>query len=189
MSKAKIPVSINGLEFDALITEDKTLEATVPEYTVEDGRAVSDDIILSPLRLSMLLFVTNTPVTWLHRHGASNSRVTSVVKELEQLYYSATPVTIVTSDAVYRDMAIESITISKSVEVGYSREIPISFKKINIAIAKTTTIPDSYGKSGLTEESAGLANVSSKKSGKDAEKGETKSSILYNASKALGILK
>ena len=70
MAKATQPVSINGLEFDALISESRTLEATVPEYSVETGFSVSDSIILSPEKMEMTLFVTNTPVTWYRRHGA-----------------------------------------------------------------------------------------------------------------------
>ena len=143
MGKATQPVSINGLEFDALIDENRTLEATVPEYSVESGFPVSDSVILSPEKLSMTLFVTNTPVTWYRRHGSSPTRVDSVVKQLEELYFAKEPVTIVTSDATYTSMAIESITISKSLETGYARQIPISFKKIRVTTAKTTTIPDS----------------------------------------------
>lgn len=155
MGKATQPVSINGLEFDALIDESRTLEATVPEYSVESGFSVSDSVILNPEKLSMTLFVTNTPVTWYRRHGASPTRVDNVVKQLEELYFAKEPVTIVTSDATYTSMAIESITISKSLEIGYARQIPISFKKIRVTTAKTTTIPDSYGKSGATAASAG----------------------------------
>lgn len=88
MARAKQPVSINGIEFDALIDESRTLEATVPEYSVESGFSVSDAIILSPEKLDMTLFVTNTPVTWYNRHGGSQNRVDSVVKQLEELYYA-----------------------------------------------------------------------------------------------------
>lgn len=84
MAKATQPVSINGLEFDALISESRTLEATVPEYSVETGFSVSDSIILSPEKMEMTLFVTNTPVTWYQRHGASQNRMDSVVKQLEE---------------------------------------------------------------------------------------------------------
>ena len=73
MARAKQPVSINGIEFDALIDESRTLEATVPEYSVESGFSVSDAIILSPEKLDMTLFVTNTPVTWYNRHGRSRT--------------------------------------------------------------------------------------------------------------------
>lgn len=194
MARAKQPVSINGIEFDALIEESRTLEATVPEYSVESGFSVSDAIILSPEKLEMTLFVTNTPVTWYRRHGASPTRVDSVVKQLEELYFAKEPVTIVASDATYTNMAIESMTIRKSLEVGYAREIPISFKKIRITSAKTTTIPDSYGKSGSTGASAGTASTSSGSSGSSSGSGSSssngnkKSSILYSAANSMGLL-
>lgn len=206
MARAKQPVSINGIEFDALIEESRTLEATVPEYSVESGFSVSDAIILSPEKLDMTLFVTNTPVTWYSRHGGGQNRVDSVVKQLEELYYTGEPVTIVTSDATYSNMAIESLTISKNAETGYAREIPISFKKIRITSAKTTTIPDSYGKSGSTGASAGTASTSSGSSGSggssggsggssgssgsgsSSSNGNKKSSILYSAASNMGLL-
>ena len=153
----------------------------------------------------MTLFVTNTPVTWYNRHGGSQNRVDSVVKQLEELYYAGEPVTIVTSDATYSNMAIESITFSKSTEVGYAREIPISFKKIRVTSAKTTTIPDSYGKSGATGASAGTASTSSGSSGggnsgsgsggssgsgsgSSGSNGNSKSSILYSAANSMGLM-
>ena len=206
MGKATQPVSINGLEFDALIDESRTLEATVPEYSVESGFSVSDSIVLSPEQLSMTLFVTNTPVTWYRRHGASPTRVESVVKQLEELYFAKEPVTIVTSDATYTSMAIESLTISKSLETGYARQIPISFKKIRVTTAKTTTIPDSYGKSGKTAASAGTASTSTGSSGggsgsgsgssggssgaggSSSSNGNSNSSILYNAASSIGLI-
>lgn len=206
MGKATQPVSINGLEFDALIDESRTLEATVPEYSVESGFSVSDSVILSPEKLSMTLFVTNTPVTWYRRHGASPTRVDSVVKQLEELYFAKEPVTIVTSDATYTSMAIESLTISKSLETGYARQIPISFKKIRVTTAKTATIPDSYGKSGVTAASAGTASTSTGSSGggsgsgtgsgggssgaggSSGSNGNSKSSILYNAASSIGLI-
>ena len=206
MGKATQPVSINGLEFDALIDESRTLEATVPEYSVESGFSVSDSVILNPEKLSMTLFVTNTPVTWYRRHGASPTRVDNVVKQLEELYFAKEPVTIVTSDATYTSMAIESITISKSLEIGYARQIPISFKKIRVTTAKITTIPDSYGKSGPTAASAGTASTSTGSSGggsgsgsgsgggssgaggSSGSNGNSKSSILYNAANSIGLI-
>lgn len=48
MGKAKQPVSINGVEFDALIDSDEGYEAQVPEYPTEKGFSVSDNITLKP---------------------------------------------------------------------------------------------------------------------------------------------
>lgn len=196
MAKAKVPVSINGLEFDALMSESRSLSATVPEYSVEEGYSVSDSVILGSETLQMTLYVTNTPVTWKKRHGTSKSRVADVEKKLEQIYLNAEPVRIVTTDAVYTSMAIESISFSKSVEAGYSREIPISFKKIRITKSRTTSIPSSYGKSGTTGTSAGTANTSSGSSGssnsssssESDSSGKSKSSILYSVASSIGIV-
>ena len=193
MAQPKQPVSIKGIEFDALITEDRGLEATVPEYAVEDGFSVSDTIIIGNETLSMTLFITDTPVTWFNRHGAGRGRTESIVKQLEELFYTKEPVTVVTSDRTYTDMAIESISFSKSLEAGYAREIPISLRKIRITKARTTTIPDSYGKSGTTGESAGTANTSVASSGSStttssSSESETKSSILYSAANSMGLI-
>lgn len=190
MAKARVPVTINGLEFDALISEERTLEATVPEYTIETGFSVSDTIILGAEKLSMTLYVTNTPVTWQKRHGTSQSRVSNVCSRLEQMYFNRTLVTIVTSDKTYRNMAIESISFSKSLETGYAREIPISFKKVQKTSATTTTIPDSYGKSGTTGASGGTAGTSSGSSGSStggSGNSKDKGSILWNIGRSIGL--
>lgn len=201
MARAKRPVTIAGIEFDALISEEHGYEATVPEYAVESGFSVSDAIIHGAETLNMVLYVTDTPVTW-RSHGG-RGRVEQVTKRLEELYYAAEPVTIVTSDATYTSMAIENLTISKSAEVGYAREIPISFRKIRITTARTTTIPASYGKSGATAASAGTANTSSGSSGRSGSggsggsgsgsgsgngSGNSKSSVLYGAAKSIGLI-
>jgi len=152
MARVKQPVSIDGIEFDALIDETRTYGADVPTYPVETGFVVSDTIILQPLTLSMTLYVTNTPVTWRSRHGTSVSRVSDILKQLEQLFFTKKPVTVKTNDRTYTNMAITSITLTKNKETGPSREIPIEFQEIRVTEQRTTTIPDSYGKSGTTGE-------------------------------------
>ena len=180
MARAKRPVSVAGIEFDALISSDYGMEATVPEYAVESGFHVSDAIILKSETLSMVLYVTDNPVTWYDRHNKGRNRVSSVTAMLESLYYSKQPVTVITSEKTYTNMAIESIKISKSLETGYAREIPISFRKIRTTSTQTTIIPAEYGKSGATGSGSG----SSSNSASNGSNG----SILYNAGKTTGIL-
>lgn len=203
MARAKQPVSVNGIEFDALMSEDRGHEATVPEYPVETGFVVSDAIILGAETLNMVLFVTDTPVTW--RGHAGRGHADQVCQQLEELYYTAEPVTVVTTDKVHTNMAIESIGIKKSTEIGYAKEVQIAFRKIRVTSAQTTTIPDSYGKSGATAASAGTANTSAGSSGgsggsggasgsggggsrSGGNSGGSKSSILYGAASSLGLL-
>lgn len=169
MARAKQPVSVGGIEFDALIDQSDKLENTVPQYAVEKGYAVSDNIVNEAESLSMTLFLTATPVTWYAQHGGDPNRVENVVKQIRSLYFSREPVTVITTDMTYTNMAIESIEIRKSTDIGYAREIPISFKRVRITEATTTTIPDSYGKSGATGASAGSANTSEETTDSDSD--------------------
>lgn len=199
MARAKQPVSINGIEFDALIDQSISYEADAPEYPTEKGFSVSDTVILKPEVISMTLFVTDTPVTWRNRFGSGAGRVENVIKRLEKLYFAKKVFTVVTTDAVYDNMVLTSMSISKSSDVGYAREIPISLKKIIVTESKTVTIPSSYGKSGTSGASSGSANTSSSsKSGSSNSSGSNSSSsnsgsqkggsILYNAASSFGLI-
>lgn len=199
--RAKQPVSINGIEFDALIEQTETLEAKVPTYPVERGHEVADDIITSALALSMILFLTDTPVSWANRHQEAG-RIDLVEAKMRELFFDRTPVSVSTTDGTYEDMAITSVSFRKSAEVGYAREIPITFVQVGITETQTTTIPDSYGRSGATGTSAGPANTSSGSSsgsGRSGSGGSTgnsgssddsggSGSILYNLANGMGLL-
>ena len=190
MSRARQPVSIDGINFDALISETQSFEADVPSYPTEAGFEISDTIILKPLSLSMTLYLTNTPVTWKAQNGVSQSRVQDVLKRLKELYFKKIPVTVSTTDQIFRNMAIQSIELTKSVEAGTSREIPISFREIRITESETTTIPDSYGKSGVTGANAGTAStaVNSVQVDSSAEESGSKGSILHGIASGTGLL-
>ena len=203
MAKAKEPVSINDLQFDALISDSVAYSATIPEYSVEEGFTISDSIILGAEAFSMTLYVTNTPVTWYAIHGRDVNRVENVCNKLKEIFFEKKPVTIRTSDAVLENVAIESMTIGKSKDVGYAREIPITFRQIKTVKARTTTIPDSYGKSGTTAETAGTASTSTASTSSSSSASSSAStsssssssgssgnngSILYNMASSCGVL-
>ena len=197
MGKALRPVSIAGIEFDALIAESRTLSADTPEYPVETGYTVSDSIILKPETLDMTLYLTDSPVTWKRRFGGGPGRVQSVIKRLEDAYFGKEPVTVVTTDKTYTNMAIVSISISKTLEAGYAHEIPVSLKEIRVTKSATTTIPASYGKSGKTKSNAGTSGTkksntgggsSSTSSGTSGANPRRAGSILYNVANSVGLL-
>lgn len=179
------PVAIAGIEFDALIDQQKTLSATIPVYPVEEGFPVSDTIILDPLTLQMTLYVTNTPVTWLKRHGASKIRVNEVSNKIEDMWMDRKLVKIVTPDAIYTTMGITSITIKKSAELGYSREVSVTAQKVRKTKKKTVKVPKYKLKSGQTKTKAGKSQTSptSKRSGSS---NSTTSSSTSSSSTASG---
>ena len=198
MARAKQPVSVDDIEFDALIDSEEGYEADVPEYPTEKGFSVSDTIVLKADTLNMTLYVTDRPVTWRKRTGSGPGKTEGVVRRLKDLYFAKKILEVTTTDCVYSNMVITSMNIKKSVEVGYAREIPIAFKKIEVTETATAEIPASYGKSGKTAKAAGKASTTaastagSSSSGGSSASGSSSSSsrgsVLYNAASSFGLL-
>lgn len=201
MARRKQPVSVWGIEFDALMEETKSMTSTIPEYPVEDGFSVSDTIINDPIQVSATLYLSNTPVTWLYRHGTSVDRVNRICKMIEQKWFDKQLTKIVTSDTTYTNMGITSISIKKSADIGYAREISISAKKVRVTQRRTAYIPTYILKAGETMTDAGSASTSkesesstsssssSSSSGSSSSSNSKRScSILYGAASGLGLI-
>ena len=198
MARAKQPVSVDDIEFDALIDSEEGYEADVPEYPTEKGFSVSDTIVLKADTLNMTLYVTDKPVTWRERTGSGPGKTEGVVRRLKDLYFAKKILEVTTTDCVYSNMVITSMNIKKSVEVGYAREIPITFKKIEVTETATAEIPASYGKSGKTAKAAGKASTTAASTAGNGSSGgssasgssssSSRGSVLYNAASSFGLL-
>lgn len=179
------PCAINGIEFDALLNENRTHNSEVPEYAVESGYEVSDNISIKPMEVEFTGYLTNTPVTW-GNHGTG--RVETVVAQLENLYLTKQLVTVTTRTDVYTDMAITSLTVPKDESNITSREIKVRLKKVVKVSSQMTTIPASYIRGGDTGTNAGTSGTGSRGSSGSASssgssgksESEGKASILYN---------
>ena len=206
------PVSVAGIEADALISEEVSYSADIPEYPVEKGYNVSDTIILKPVALSLTLFISDTPATWSGRRGhkPSAGRTQKICKKFEDLYFKRKLVKVVTSDKIYTNMGITSMSISHSKELGYARQISMSLKKVYVTKKKTVKIPKYVLQSGETAANAGKASTSksssnsssssggsggsgnksssSSKSGSGSSESTKKSSILYGIASKTGFI-
>lgn len=191
MKKFIKPVSVAGIEFPAMLDETQTYNSDIPEYPVETGFVVSDSIILQPMELPLTLLLSDTPLTWRGR-VRSMAEAESMLKEL---YFSKTPFAVITPSGTFSDMGIVSMSIKRSTENGYNKEVSLSLKQINVTETKTATIPDSYGKSGATGANAGTASTStgstgssSSGSGGSSSKTQKSGSILYGLANTAGLL-
>ena len=172
------PVAIDGITFDAMLNEQKNYNATIPQYPVESGFPISDTIILEPLSIQLTLYISNTPVTFLYRHSNSMDRVKKICEQIEKLWLSKKLVKIVTPDTIYTDMGLTSISIKKSKELGYAREISITATKVRITNTKTASIPDYVLKSGQSMANAGKSDTkSSKKKGGGEEEANNSAGV------------
>lgn len=194
------PVSLGGIEFDVLISQDEEYSASIPDYPVESGYKVHDSVLPNPLTIKTTLYLSNTPVTWRARIGRSTTRVKDVEERLREMFWNREPVTYETSDRTWDNMCIASLTISKTQEDGYARKIPVELKQVEVTATKTGVVPDSYARGGTSEASAGTASTRSgstetsvssvaTSSATEKEESQQKASILYNAGKGLGLIK
>lgn len=202
MARSKLkPVSVAGIEADALISEDRAYSADIPEYPVENGFNVSDTIILKPIELGLTLYISDSPATWRNRSGhiPSGGRTQKICDKFEELYFSRKLVKVVTRDKIYTDMGITSISISHSSAIGYARQISLSLKKVYVTKRKTVYIPAYILQSGKSSANAGAATTSSGSnstgaSGSSANanstgaSGGSKSSILYGVASSMGFI-
>ena len=195
------PVSVAGIEFPAMLDETQTFTSDIPEYPVETGFVISDNITLQPMELPLTLLLSDTPRTGRGR-VRSMSEVESMLKEL---YFSKTPFTVVTPSGTFESMGITSMQIKRSSENGYNKEVSLSLRQINVTATKTAAIPDSYGKSGATGANAGTASTSagststgggssgggsggSGSSGGSSSGKQSSGSILYNVASSAGLI-
>ena len=175
-----------GIEFDAMIEEQRNYSASIPSYPVEDGFNISDTIINEPLVLQLTLYVSNTPVTFLYRHKNTKNRVTKICEQIEKKWLSKQLTKIVTSDAIYKDMGITSISIKKSAEIGYAREISVTARKVYKTSRKVSKIPKHILKAGKSMAKAGKASVSKISARASSEKVSSES-VASNTNGGLGI--
>ena len=131
------PVSVAGIEFPAMLDETQTFTSDIPEYPVETGFVISDNITLQPMELPLTLLLSDTPLTWRGR-VRSMSEAESMLKEL---YFSKTPFTVVTPSGTFESMGITSMQIKRSSENGDNKEVSLSLKQINVTATKTAPTP------------------------------------------------
>ena len=158
MARATQPVSINGIEVDALIESSEKYTAQAPAYPVEDGASIEDTLVLEPMELTMTVFVTELPVTWLRRHGSGN-RVRSVTDALTEAFKKKSFITITTYERTYENMVITSLDLSKKQDMTSAMEIPVTFSQVTVTSTATGTVSVSakYPKSGATGKQTGAA--------------------------------
>lgn len=157
----KQPVMVNGIEFDAILDGTSTYSASVPTYPIDAGYSVSDNVALDPFKLSMVLYVTATPVTWLSRHGTGEERIRLICDSLVELYSSREMLSVVTQDKAYDNMVIQNLEIKQSEEIGYAREIALDLVQVTVTAASVQTVPAEYLRSGKSMQSTGTASNSS----------------------------
>lgn len=158
------PSKIDSIELDILVEQEHKLESEVTEHPVEDGFPVHDHVIRKPIKLSMVVGITQSPVTWLDKLGQKEDKVVKALAEFKRIYKEAQPITIVTPTDVYENMVMTSAAFPRTVENKNLIRIPCEFTQIRKVAVKTTDIPenlvssDTADSAGKTEKDGGNSN-------------------------------
>ncbi|MCL1987414.1 MAG: hypothetical protein FWG64_05520 [Firmicutes bacterium] len=187
------PVDIDGITFDAVITQTTDYTADVPSYPTEAGFEVSDAIIVRPLTLNLTLIISNNPVTHRAINGQNPARVQEVLARLRDCFFKREPVTVTTQTAVYEMMAIENFSDTISKDYGDMVELPISLRQIVKVERQTTTMEVQFlGPANVVQENpptSSSSTVNNSNYSNDSSSSKSNASALHNLASSLGILK
>jgi len=151
------PSKIDSIELDILVEQEHKLESEVCEHPVEDGFPVADHVIRKPIKLSMVVGITQSPVTWLDKLGQKEDKVVNALMEFKRIYKDAQPITIITPTDIYSNMVMVSAAFPRNIENKNLLRIPCEFVQIRKVSVKSADIPEGLVTADV-KDSAGETN-------------------------------
>ncbi|MBA3841174.1 MAG: hypothetical protein H0X39_00885 [Actinobacteria bacterium] len=164
LKKRAVPILIGGYQIDASISESHQFESTVTEFPVEQGSAISDNIVPKSIMVTIEGIVSDTPIgpiaTLRNQQAASSDflpfsdpkAALEAVKgstfmpsvdartALLAIRDARQPITISTSIRTYENMALQTLEIPVDASTGAAFRFSATFKQIIIVTNVRTTI-------------------------------------------------
>lgn len=137
-ARRPIRTGIEGLEFDVAPSETHNRAWKVTDNPVERGAPVSDHIDADPATLTIEGVVTNSPIG-LDAEGARPGRAERWWNDMLALLDQLTTVTVVTGLDVYRNMAVTSLSTTRTAMD--ELRVSMSLKKIRLVESRSIQIP------------------------------------------------
>jgi len=122
----QIRTGINLISFDTMVSEEHRFTSRVTYYPVESGTIVSDHIINQPDVVVLSGLISDTPLNIF----APSNRSVAAFNTLIQLHERRAVVDIVTGIKVYKNMAITSIDVPRTMKTGQTLTFNIELQKI-----------------------------------------------------------
>lgn len=112
--------------FDTMVSEEHRFTSRVTYYPVENGTIVSDHIINQPDIVVLSGLVTDTPLSLF----APFNRSIAAFNALLQIHERREVVDVVTGIKVYKNMAITSLDVPRTIKTGQTLTFNIELQKI-----------------------------------------------------------
>ena len=173
---------IQSIEFDATLEELHDWQNEVTQNPVEEGAPVSDHIIATPDKLRLSGVITNSPLRGefagqYFGGDTASPRIQTTFEALRALHEARDTITAYTKHAVYRDMAIQSISIPRNAQIG--EEVQFTMELVNIRMVRTQMVALPPGISAKkAAKSGGASGPVAKKSEPQKSGGDKESENL-----------
>lgn len=119
-------IGANLITFDTMVSEEHKFASRVTYYPIERGTIVSDHIFNQPEMVNLSGLITDTPLNIF----APFNRSVAAFNTLIQIYERRQIVDVVTGIRVYRNMAITSLDVPRTVKTGQTLTFNIQLQKI-----------------------------------------------------------
>lgn len=137
--------SVNGIVFDAgSFAESHVHESEATEDPIEDGSSICDNVIHKPMRLTMEMGVSDTPLYVQNPDpfvSGSNRRSQTAMQILDSLRLTAEPFNIQTMLMLYENMLLLRVTAKQDVDTAGVLFFEAEFREADIVSTQTVTYP------------------------------------------------
>ena len=160
-----VPATIGDLQVDCVVDHITSFDSSVTEHPIEGGFVIADHVSRQPMKLSVTVIITPTPVSYFRIMGGSNpDRLGEASAYFEQVHLKGEPITIVLPDRICENMVMTSCPLPRNVQNGFCYRLGLEFTHVTIVSQKTEEIPeqnasgDAVGKAGATGTDAGASS-------------------------------
>ena len=160
-----VPATIGELQCDCIVDHVTTFDSQVTEHPIEGGFVIADHVARQPMKLSVTVIITPTPVSYFRIMGGTNpDRLGEESAYLESVHLKGDPITIVLPDRICESMVMTSCPLPRNVQDGFCYRLALEFSHVTIVNQKTEEIPeqnasgDAVGKAGKTGTDAGASS-------------------------------
>ena len=160
-----VPATIGDLQVDCVVDHVTSFDSQVTEHPIEGGFVIADHVSRQPMKISVTVIITPTPVSYFRIMGGTNpDRLGEASAYFEQVHLKGEPITIVLPDRICENMVMTSCPLPRNVQNGFCYRLGLEFSHVTIVSQKTEEIPeqnasgDAVGKAGATGTDAGASS-------------------------------
>jgi hypothetical protein len=133
--------NVAGYFFDAFLRVDHTSKLNITEHPVETGANISDHAFIEPAELIIEIGMSDTAKSIVKgQFTGKHSRSVTAYQILKELQAQRIPLQIHTRLSDYKNMLVETISVSDDYTTLYALKATVTFREVIIASTKTVKI-------------------------------------------------